>query len=323
MHFTRVALWALLVSRLLDVGVASAEDTPALRTPAPQRLTLFKTASEDASLVELASALDPILASALAEFANVEVAARPALDLPGMQLALDCAESTEDCLRAAAQHTDAESLLAPSVRSEQRTLVVELLHYRPEQNPAVRVVQRRYVGERPVQQALAGASDMLEELFGVPKLAAPVPPTAVIALPTSTASALDPPPSAARALEQPAVSALPFVIGGLGVALLGSSVALGLGSNASQRAFEAVRVHDRQSADRALAELDSAKQQATAANITLGLGVAALAAGALVLFLQLNNRPREARAQLDARLPRVPGASAWRPAAGAPRIDPR
>src|SRR4051794_30020732 len=109
---TRVVIAALLVSSalLLDSGPAHAQP----RT----QLALFKTAAEDADLGELASAIDPVVLSALGEVAQVQINARPALDLPSMQLAIDCVGETADCLRAAARQAEADGLLAPSVRRE-------------------------------------------------------------------------------------------------------------------------------------------------------------------------------------------------------------
>ncbi|HEY2735839.1 MAG TPA: hypothetical protein VGI70_17700, partial [Polyangiales bacterium] len=86
------------------------------RADDPLRVALFKTASDDASLQALAAAVDPVLLSELSNVPNLEIGARPALDLPSMQLAIDCVGETAECLTSAAKQAQAEGLIAPTVR---------------------------------------------------------------------------------------------------------------------------------------------------------------------------------------------------------------
>jgi hypothetical protein len=279
---TRVAIVALLVSSTLLLGSRPAHGQ------SRAQLALFKTAAEDADLGELASALDPVMLSSLGELTTVQISARPALDLPSMQLALDCVGETVDCLRAvAAQQAEADSLLAPSVRREGDALIVSLLHYQPGEGSPIRHVQRRYSGDRQGEQALAGIEGMLTELFPPP--AELPPPAAEPATPQTSVPILPPPAAASEADRESAsgVPVVPIILGSVGVALLGTSVALGLMAKASEDEYNDIVADDEPSADRALEKLNTAEAQATAANVTLGLGIGALVAGGVLLFWQL------------------------------------
>ena len=56
-----------------------------------RQFALFRTAALDPKLQELGAALDPVVLSELNTIGSIEVAARPSLYLPAMQLAIDCA----------------------------------------------------------------------------------------------------------------------------------------------------------------------------------------------------------------------------------------
>jgi hypothetical protein len=289
---TRVAIVVLLVSSAQLLGSGSAFAQPRAQ------LALFKTAAEDADLGELASAIDPVVLSALGEESAVQISARPALDLASMQLAIDCVGETADCLRAAAQQAEADGLLAPSVRREGDAISVTLLHYQPGESSPIRRVQRRYNGQRQGEQALAGVDGMLTELFPAP--AEPPPPAAAPTAEPTPVPITPPPPAASEPAPNTArgVPIWPIVLGGVGVALLGSSVALGLMSDATEDEYNAIKVVDDKSEAAAMDKLHTAEGQAIAANVTLGLGIGALVAGGVLLLWQLKESDHEARAKL-------------------------
>ena len=83
------------------------------------------------------------------------------------------------------------------------------------------------------------------------------------------------------------VPVLPIILGSVGVALLGTSVALGLMAKASEDEYNDIVANDEPSADAALEKLNTAETQATAANVTLAVGIGALVAGGVLLFWQL------------------------------------
>jgi hypothetical protein len=310
MQFTRVAPLALLVASVTTSSLVCAQQQPL-------RVALFKTAADDASLADFATALDPLVSSELGEIASVTIAARPALDLPSMQLAIDCVGETGECLNAAAKQADAESLLAPSVTREQDAIVVTLLHFDPAVG-APRTVRRRYEGERTGEQALSGVHGMLTELFGQNEPAArpQVAPSAAEAEPSPPPIAAAPAPATAKSNRIPVA---PIIVGGVGVVLVGTGIAFGVMSHASDNAYRDIRVVNRASADSAFAEQKAATNQATVANITLGVGAAALVGAGVLLYWQLTDRKSEAqpetRVSLTPRLaPREAGltlTAAW------------
>lgn len=287
MAFPRAALFALLV-----VSVSSSKS---VRADEPLRTALFKTAADDESLADLATALDPVVSSELSDVASVEIVARPALDLPSMQLAIDCVGETTDCLRAAARQSDAESLLAPSVRREGDAVSVTLLYL----DPAVslpRTVKRRYTGERIGEQALSGVSGMLAELFPPPE---PAPRPAEIAPAPATAEPATPPPSAAEPARDGAAKlpVVAIVLGSVGVALIGTSIAFGLMANASGDAYLAIKPDTARDARLAMDELHAGQTQAAVSNVTLGLGAAALVGAGVALYWQLKEQNSEKNVQ--------------------------
>ena len=279
MPFMRAAALAFLVTISLTTHAALAQQ--------PLRVAVFKTAADDADLVEIATALDPVVSSALSERSDVSIAARPALDLPSMQLAIDCVGETWDCLRAAATQADADSLLAPSVQREGGAVVVSLLLFDPNQTEPVRSVQRRYEGARPGEQALAGVDGMLVELFGAPatqEQAGTAPPRAAASEPVT------PPPAATAKPDSGGAPIAAIIVGGVGVALIGTGVAFGVMSNATENAAHDIHPSNEDQAREASEKLATAGHQATVANVTFGLGAAALVGAGVLLFWHLKER---------------------------------
>jgi len=300
MHFMRVALLALLVVSTVNSKLAHAQE--------PLRVALFKTAADDGSLADLAAALDPVVSSELTEVSSIQITARPALDLPSMQLAIDCVGETTGCLGASATQADADALVAPSLQRDGDAIVFTLLHFDPAAGSA-RSVQRRYEGDNIGEQALSGVGGMLVELFGANK----PPPQQVDVVPVPVPlplPAVPQPPAAtppdSKSSELPIAS---IALGGLGVALVGTGIAFGLMSNASDDAFLAIHPRTITDADRAMGKLHDAQGQATVSNITLGLGAATLVGAGVLLFWQLKERKSDSEPHFQAAL--------------APRLGPR
>lgn len=290
MPFLRAALLALIV--------ASSVNMPAAHAQHASRVALFKTAADDASLVDLATALDPVLLSALNERSNVSVTARPALDLPGMQLAIDCVGETRDCLGAAAKQAEADSLLAPSVQREGEAVVVTFLHFDPAESQPIRSVRRAYTGARIGEQALSGVEPMLAELFGKEEALTPpaqVQPEAAPAEPAAVP--VEPEP-------EPEVKKLPLaaiILGGATVALFGTGIAFGVMSNSTESDARAIHPRNDQQALAAYSKLESASDQGTVANVMYGLGTAALVGTGVLLYWHFKDRgeSREPSARLS------------------------
>jgi hypothetical protein len=278
MAFPRAALLALLVVNVLSSRSARADG--------PIRVALFKTA-DDGSLADLATALDPVVSSALSEVARVQVVARPALDLPSMQLAIDCVGETADCLRAAARQAEAESLLAPSVQRDGDAVTVSFLHFDPATG-AARTVKRRYAGERVGEQALSGVSEMMVELFGANE---PVLRPDEAASPAEREPAVPPPPAAEPAPSPKAkLPIVAIVLGGVGVALIGTGIAFGVMANSNDDEYLNSHPDSKPEVDQANETIDTAQSQAVVSTVTLGLGAAALVGAGVALYWQLKEQ---------------------------------
>jgi serine/threonine-protein kinase len=247
------------------------------RADEPLRIALFKTASEDTSLQSLAAAIDPVLLAELGNVPDLQIAARPALDLPSIQLAIDCVGETADCLTQAAKQAQAEGLVAPLVRKLGAELVVTILLHDARKQVSITGATRRYPSDQ-LDQALDGIPGMVRELFGLqaPPAAAGAPP------PEAAGTAPAPPPTAAG---KP-FPVLPVVLGAVGVAILGAGVGLGIASHSAGNAYVATPVTDEASGHAALDKLHTARTEATLANVAFGVGAAALAAGVVLFILQ-------------------------------------
>jgi hypothetical protein len=172
--------------------------------------------------------------------------------------------------------------------------VVTLLHFDPALG-AARTVHRRYEGERVGEQALSGVDGMLTELFGDNNPEGQQPQVAPETPATETATPpLAAPPTQAKPSGIPLAS---IILGGFGVALVGTGIAFGVMSNASHDAFLGIRVPDEDSALKAIARENAAQDQATVSNVTLGLGAAAIVGAGVLLYWQLKERKSDEKPQ--------------------------
>lgn len=255
----------------------------------PLRAALFKTAAEQGGLTPLAAALDPVLAELVGKASQVTIVATPALDLPSLQLAIDCVGETPSCLALAAERSGSDGVLAPSLSRTDTEIVVSLLFYDPQRAAGpMRVLTKRVPRKAGDSAVLSGGTALVDELFGAlpaaPEAAPPTPPMAAEPQPVPD-SLLEPEPMPERS---PSLIA-PLVLGAVGVVGLGTGIAFGLAANHSESTYGAMHVKTEADASRALDRYDSAARSATIANISLGVGAAALVAGAVVWFVQ---RPR-------------------------------
>jgi hypothetical protein len=288
MSFSRVAL--IVRHSLFAIVVVCSLNAQRTHAQEPLRVALFKTAADDGSLTDLAAALDPVVGSELGEVWTVQIASRPALDLPSMQLAIDCVGETADCLNAAARQADADSLLAPSITRDGEAIVVTFLHFDPHAR-SPHTVQRHYSGARIGEQVLSGVEDMLVELFGTNPPASNPSSGAAASSGTEEAPAAPPPPAAKPADEDSVgIPVLPIVIGGLGVVLIGTGTALGVMSKSSKDAYLRIHPENEREADVAMDHYYAARTEAITADIALGLGTAALIGAGVLLYWHLKDR---------------------------------
>jgi len=237
-------------------------------------------------LRELAGALDPVLMSNLHDLAQIEVATRPALDLPATQLAIDCVGQTRDCLGVVTQQSSTDGLLSPELQMAGQETVVTLLYFDARGKGELRSVTRRYSGPDVERLALDDVPSMVRELFGIPE---PEPPPA--ALDTSFAMDMSPPP------KESAWPALPVTLTVTGLVLMGVGAGFGVAAKATESKYADIPI-DAASSSMMARELAmqaddlyaKADKQALVCNILLGVGGATLLTGATLWIVHLANR---------------------------------
>lgn len=286
------ALWLL---HLTAAARAQAGD------PAPVRVALFKTANTLSELSQLASALDPVLQTEIGRVSAVSIAAVPPLDLPSLQLALDCVGETQSCLDAALRRSKVDALLSPALARSEGALVVSLLRYDPQQSSPLQVASRRLASDAQDARVFEAAAQLVRELFPTPAAPAEpeLPATEPVVPPSAPEPAVEapaaPPPSAARLNTDPHAGPdskaapsllLPLALGAAGVSALAIGIGFGVASNASEDRYAHTSIANEANAQVASDRLGSARAQSTVANIALGLGAAACVAAGVVFVVQ-------------------------------------
>ena len=321
-------LWLLLVQALCFTPFASPAyaDIRAEATTAQQRLAAFKTSVVQTDLADLGSAVDLLLRDQLNGLRSVSVVSQPALDLPSMQLALDCAGETPACLALVADRAQADSLLGPTLTRTDNAIVMSLMLYDAGRSSPLQVVARRFVLSAGDDAVLNGVSELLQELFELSPRATPPPtptadsPSAQLPVPTSV---VPPPPSAAgstehtKPLPEPAPSLLlPLTLGAAGLAFIGAGIGFGVAADSAEADYAKLKVATTQDAKRALELYQRADTHATLANIGFGVGAAAIGAGALVFILQRTGvsqreKPAPSATRLQVGLGQLTVSGAW------------
>jgi hypothetical protein len=283
-------------SAALIFGVLLASGASAQSVAGPTRVAVFPASIGAGSLRELAGALDPVLVANLHELAQIEVATRPALDLPATQLAVDCIGQTRDCLQAVTQQSGTDGLLSPELQLAGHETVVTLLYFDARGEGELRSVTRRYGGADVERQALDDVPSMVRELFGIPEPSpAPFDTSFTVGMETSR--------------KESAWPALPVTLTVTGLVLVGVGAGFGVAAKATELEYADVKVNDatspamaRQLAEEADDLYSKADTQALVCNIALGVGGAALLTGATLWIVHLANRGEAEHLSLAPRL---------------------
>ncbi|HTU59142.1 MAG TPA: hypothetical protein VMF89_11925 [Polyangiales bacterium] len=255
------------------------------------RIALFKTASSP-ELAPLTAALDPELQAEVGKVQRVSVGAVPPLDLPSLQLALDCVGETPDCLSVATERSKVDGLLSPSLARTGGSIVLSLLLYNPQASSPMQVVTRSFPNDTSEAAVIDGAKSLVRELFGVVEpapLEEPPPPAPTVAPPEATPEV--PPPPAAEHVTHPEPRqslVLPIVLGAAGVAVIGLGIGVGVASNNTESRYGDMRVRSETDAGDTDDLLSRARTESTIANIAFGVGAASCIAAGVVYFLQRN-----------------------------------
>lgn len=271
-HGISLASFTFLTAILLGLGLGQRP----VHAQEVLRVALFKSGSDQPGLKQLAAAVDSVLHGELGEVPALDVAALPALDLPGLQLAIDCVGETPECLRSASTQAGADGLIAPSLTKSGDVVVLQLLLFDPRTASPIKAVSRNVEGQDD-RQVLDAVPGMVRELFNLPeKTLAPEAQPAPEPLPS------EPPPLAAK---RPSLL-VPLILGGVGVALIGASVGLGAAGKSAQDDYQGRHVTDINTANAAYDKYKTANMLSTLADVGFALGGAAIVAGVVVFVVQ-------------------------------------
>lgn len=242
-----------------------------------QQLALFRTAALDLNLQELSAALDPVVLSELRTVGSIEITARPSLDLPAMQLAIDCEGEVAECMAAVVREAGVEGLVAPILRRDGDQVLVTLLYYSAEDN-RIQDVTRTLTGRSVAQAMLDAVPAMVREIFKSPSETPPAETPEALAQSERTE---------ARSANAPSkfLRILPWALGGAGVAVLGVGIGLGASSQSLESDYKKAPTESRGDVNRALDTLDKAERRALSANVLFGVGSALVASGIVTFFL--------------------------------------
>lgn len=265
------------------------------RAHAPAQVVLFRVAVSDASLRELAVALDPLLLAEIAKRLDGKVVAQHALDLPATQLALDCMAETPACLRNVARSNDAQALVAATLERAGPELVLSLLYFADRPDDEIRHATRRHRGSGAERALLDSVPSLIDELRPRPE-----PPASA----SRDRAARRAPQREQATVDRSEWPVVPVVLSSAGVALLGAGVGFGLAARASADDHAQARTDSDAEVDAAIETFHDARTQATLSTVGLIAGAAALTAGITLWALDGSDDDDRPQAELAARFRR-------------------
>lgn len=286
---------AVITILLLGAQLARAQTVPEPSSEqAIKRFALFRTASLDPALSETGAALDAVMHEELNTLGHIEVSARPSVDLPAMQLAIDCVGELPECMRAVIEQAGVDALVAPVLRrGPDESLTVTLIYFQAH-NDEMKGVTRTLSGRNVTQAVLDAVPEMVREAFGLPE-----PATAPAAKnederPTAAPQDdLEPADKRAKRLQ----IVVPAVLGAAGAVIGGVGLGLGIAAKREEDEYARAPTDTRAEIDAALASFDRAERLALAAHVSFGVAGAAVLSG-LGVWLFTRNKPSKDGSQL-------------------------
>lgn len=280
------AAWAICMSAGLTRADAPSSATPAAKTtpPSTPSAVLLATAGAQGS----AGALDSVIQATLEQLGIVRIVAKPGLDLSAVQLVLDCVAETAQCLRAVTDQQGAEVLIAPSIARTSGELVLSFLRFDSRDGEMRRVLHRQQ-GQALTSETLDAVPGLLRELFGLPE------PTPAVEAPGAPSDDLTPLPEAPMEPPSEGASPLigPLILGGIGLAAIGTGIGFGISSNAAQSDYDHITSMpnlDKARVNAAIDLSDRGKTHAVVADVLYGVGGAALLGAGIWLAVSLSEK---------------------------------
>ncbi len=272
--------------------LASAFGPAAARAqqPAPPTASVLRTSVSGAVDPSLAEAVDRLVRSQLDAAEVLRITGSVSLDLHDVQLALGCIGETDACLEAAAGEIGVDALVLPSLVRTGDETVLSIGLFDRRATPKVRRVTGRVRGADPSTGTLEAVSGLLAQLF----------PQAHFDAEGHGAGGAGggggghaggggPGPGPGHGGARGGLSPWPFVVGGVGVAVLGAGVGFGLAAQSAEDDFAALPTSTADEIDVFLARVEDARFDATVANVLFVTGGLAVAGGVAWAVIELTS----------------------------------
>jgi hypothetical protein len=299
----------LLGALAWDASVAHAEDTK-------RALVICGKCVLDADV-----AVERELHRALGELKRFELLPAVKVDFEAVQIELDCAEESAQCLHAAALKLKADALFIPTLARQAGSSSLRVVYFDAASGEAPRSVTRSRSGAGSARSWRSELAAILHELLDEPK-----PQVLVVAAKPAAeadAAAAEAEPAGAQPEAAPAASAEaepskapkasspglfdalplgPLVLGAAGLAVVATGLAVGAMASATESDYEARVVNSPKQAELAEQDRKRGKREVLIANVLLGTGAAAIAGAAVWFVLDRTHADRPTETALSPRL---------------------
>lgn len=255
MNRARSAMWI----GLLCVSIYALPATASAQSAALPSATVLTTQLTGVDAGE-GAAFDRTVRARLDALGVVRTEGAVALDLEQIQLALGCMGETTECLSSVASETQTPIIVVPSLARAGDTVVATVLVFDGRDQSTRRGT--RETSATNMSSLLGGVDGLLREVFGLP-----------------AASRSDPGGVSAAPPEASGLSAVPFVVIGIGAAALIAGAIVGGISIGDASTFTSSTNDTRAQVDASLAVLSRQQTEATVADALLIGGGIVVAAG--------------------------------------------
>lgn len=237
--------------------------------------------------------IDRALRSALDSRSDVKLAPAPALDLEALQLAIECSGINTRCLREVAERTQGEVLIAATLERKSQQVELRILYFSAK-DAVTRFAAHKEHARKPGPETLEAIPGMLDELFATSKPApAPereatpeeLPAPDVVTDPSAEAATGAADGSASEPRDGRPLPAAPLLVAGGGAVLLGAGLVVGLLAKNTEDDYAKQPVTTPEQASVADGLRVRGQNQALIANVLIGVGAAAVAAGGIWLLV--------------------------------------
>jgi hypothetical protein len=236
---------------------------------------------------------------ALAELEAVRLLPPPALDLEAVQLAIDCSDDSAQCLGEVATRMQAEILILPRLEAGKDSLELRITRFEKATGEAPVVAMRKQSGSRLDATLLDAVPSMLRELLQIEDEPQDAAPDELLSAPADEDAATRVDNSVEERSTLFGLPLGPVLVGGGGLVLLTAGVVVGAVANATENEWAEREIDTQAQAKAASILRQNGKDQATAANVLMAVGIGGLVAATVwyVLDPSTESAPEHARLQ--------------------------